>query len=186
MCWKVQMILCKYWPRAVSSDFHDDMKISGGHNACTMNPGRIPPSLRMATHAFTLVEVVLALGVASFALLSMMGLLTVGLADFHDAMNASTETQIAQQLASQIELSDFSVASNQAAGTYYFTDEGLATNAAGAVYSATVSAPAKLYVPGEPANSSSTNTLTFLISISCKSSPQTTNVIPIQIANNGS
>jgi len=135
--------------------------------------------------AFTLVEVVLAMGVVSFAMISMMGLLTMGLKTYHDAINATTESEITQQLANQLELAKYSSISTSTTSNYYFTQEGISTNAANAIYSATVSAPAKLNVPGGSA-SFPTNTLTFIISISSKSSPQVTNAIPIHIANNGS
>jgi len=136
--------------------------------------------------AFTLVEVVLALGVASFGLISMLGLLTIGLKTFHDAINTTTEAEITQQIANQLELANYSTISTNTTSTYYyFTQEGIATNADSAIYSAAVSAPVKLTVPG--GNSAySTNTLTFIISIRCKSSPQVTNAIPFHIANNGS
>jgi uncharacterized protein (TIGR02598 family) len=135
--------------------------------------------------AFTLVEVVLAMGVVSFAMISMLGLLTAGLVTFHDAINATTEAEITQQLANQLELANYSSITNSGVSNYYFTMEGIPTNAASAVYLATVSAPAKLTVPGGSATYP-TNTLTFVISIWSKSSPQVTNAIPIQIANNGS
>jgi uncharacterized protein (TIGR02598 family) len=147
-----------------------------------------PRSKRKASspvRAFTLVEVVLALGVVSFAMISMMGLLTVGLKTFHEAINATTESEITQRLANELALSKYSSLSTSSLSNYYFTQEGIQTNSANAIYYATVSAPAKLNVPGgDP--SYPTNTLTFIISISSKSSPQSTNAIPIHIANNGS
>jgi uncharacterized protein (TIGR02598 family) len=135
--------------------------------------------------AFTLVEVVLALGVASFGLISMIGLLGVGLKTFHDAISTTTEAEITQQLANQLQLASYSGMTNSGPTNYYFTQEGIATNANNAVYSATVSAPARLTVPGAD-TSYPTNILTFTISIWSKSSPQITNAIPIHIANNGS
>jgi uncharacterized protein (TIGR02598 family) len=148
---------------------------------------KLPHQLRKkagaAQRAFSLVEVVLALGVASFGLISMLGLLTVGLKTYHDAISETTETEIAQQMANQLQLAAYSVIATNTANVSYFTQEGQATNAAAAVYCASVSAPASLAVRG--ALSSSTNTLTFIISIWSKNSPQTTNAIPIQIANNG-
>jgi len=142
----------------------------------------------VSERAFTLVEVVLALGVASFGLIAMMGLLTVGLKTFHDTISQTTETEIAQQMANQLQLANFSSVSAQGASTNYgFTQEGLLTNTANALYFAKVSAPSVFTVPGGSTSSTlSTNTLTFVISIWCVSSPQTTNAISIQIANNGS
>ncbi len=138
-----------------------------------------------ASAAFTLVEVVLALGVASFGLISMLGLLSVGLRTAHDAISTTTETEICQQLANQLQLSNYSTISTSGPTTYYFTQEGFATNQANAVYTATVSAPTTLTAPGNtPANSA--NMKSVVISIWSVSSPQHTNAVPIEIANNGS
>src|SRR6187402_786674 len=130
--------------------------------------------------AFTLVEVVLALGVASFGLISMLGLLSVGLKTFHDAINATTESEITQQLANQLRLANFSSVQNATTtSTYYFNQEGVATNAAGAIYFASVNPPSKLAVPGGGSiPTTQTNTLTFVISVWSKSSPQATNATP--------
>lgn len=135
---------------------------------------------------FSLVEVVAALGIVSFGLVSMMGLLVAGISTFHDAINATTETQIAQQLANKLALADYSTIITNQALVYQFTQEGLpTTNAAEAVYSARVSSPSTLLVPGASAGQVS-NTATFVISIWSKTSPGSTNAIPLQIANNGS
>jgi uncharacterized protein (TIGR02598 family) len=150
----------------------------------------------LSGRAFTLVEVVLALGVVCFGIISMLGLLTVGLKTFHDAMSQTTETEIAQQLANQLQLANFStLAANKTGSTNYFTQEGIQlTNAAGSttaptstVYTATINAPSVLTVPGGDSTSTiTTNTMTFVISIWSVNSPQTTNAFAIQIANNGS
>lgn len=134
-----------------------------------------------------MVEVVMALAVASFGLISMMGLLSIGLETVHDAINTTTEAEIAQQIANQIQLANYSsISTNTTAVSYYFTQDGIATNAVSAVYLATVGVPQALTVPGGTAPSAYTNTLTCVISIWSKSAPQITNSIPIQISNNGS
>ena len=136
--------------------------------------------------AFSLVEVVLALGVVSFGLISLMGLLTVGLKTFHDAMTTTTEAEISQQISNQLQLANFSTISTNTQPTYYyFTEEGVSTNAANAIYTAQVQPPQKLTVPGGDPTSTA-NTLTFEILIWSKNAPQTTNAAPVQIANNGS
>jgi uncharacterized protein (TIGR02598 family) len=150
----------------------------------------------LSGRAFTLVEVVLALGVVSFGLISMLGLLTVGLKTFHDAMSQTTETEIAQQISNQLQLANFSSISGiKNSSNYYFTQEGLqltngsstSTAPASTVYTASVAAPSVLAVPGVTSSTSSlaTNTMTFVISIWSVNSPQTTNAFAIQIANNG-
>ena len=138
------------------------------------------------TAAFSLVEVVLALGVVSFGLVSLMGLLTVGLKTFRDAMTTTTESEISQQLSNQLQLASFSALENtNQSSYYYFTEEGCATNAGSAIYSARIDPPVKFTVPGGD-TSATPNTLKLVIYIWSKTSPQTTNAVPVQIANNGS
>ncbi len=130
--------------------------------------------------AFTLVEVVLSLGIVSMAIVPMMGLLTVGLNTFHDAVNTTTEIEITQQVAHDIQLGSFT----NAASSYYFTSDGVATNSAAAFYYASVLPPAKLTVPGGDPQSA-TNTMTFVISVWCQNAPKVTNAVPIYVANTG-
>ncbi len=137
--------------------------------------------------AFTLVEVVFALGIVSFTLITLLGLLTVGIQRFHDAKNTTVESEISQQLANQLQLANYSSISANNLTVFYFTDEGVATNASSAIYTATISAPTQLIVPGASnPTTTNTNTLAFVIAIKSVSSPQITNSFPIQVANNGS
>jgi uncharacterized protein (TIGR02598 family) len=135
--------------------------------------------------AFTLIEVVFALAVASFGLVSMLGLLCVGVQTAHEAISTTTEAEIAQQLANQLQLGAYSTVSSSPSTNFYFTQEGFATNAANAVYFANISAPATLTTPGGNA-ANSFNMKKVVISIWSLSAGQRTNEIPIEIANNGS
>src|SRR5687768_5119038 len=56
---------------------------------------------------FTLVEVTLAIGVVSFAMIAMLGLLPVGLTTFQEASTLSVRSQIAQALASEVGRTDY-------------------------------------------------------------------------------
>ena len=147
-------------------------------------PGAARRPFRRGRSGFTLVEVVLALGMVTTALVPMVGLLAVGLGTFHDAINATTEAQILQQIAGQIEVGSFSAAANQATTHYYFTPEGVSTDASSAFYYADVPPPGKLAVPGASANASG-NTLTYVISIWCKNAPRTVHACPLYVANAG-
>ena len=135
---------------------------------------------------FTLVEVVLAMGVASFGLISMMGLLTVGLKTAKEAISATTETAIAQQMANQLQVANYSSIKGLASDTvHYFTQEGIEQpTSTGAIYTATVKIPKALVVPGAT-EATSLNTKTFVVEIKNLKSAQPLNAIPIQIANNG-
>jgi len=52
--------------------------------------------IRLARHAFSLVEVVLALGVISFAIVAILGVFPVGLSTGHSAQDETRAPQIAQ------------------------------------------------------------------------------------------
>jgi len=66
------------------------------------------PQVRRKQAAFTLVEVVLSLGVIAFAIIGLLGLLPLGLTQFRASMNASIGSQIFQHIVNDAEQSDFS------------------------------------------------------------------------------
>lgn len=70
---------------------------------------------------FSLVEVVLAVGVAAFALVALMGLLPVGLATFKSTMNSAVGTQISQRVFNDLQVSDFS---NLQSTNRFFDEQG--------------------------------------------------------------
>ncbi len=62
---------------------------------------------RRSRRAFTLVEVVLAIGVVAFAFVGIFSLLPAGLTLFREAMDTSVTAQIAQRIVSEAGQSDF-------------------------------------------------------------------------------
>ena len=142
--------------------------------------------------AFSLAEVLLALGVVSFALVALMSLLPVGLKSFRQADITMTEAQIAQSLVNQFQLAGFTNAVAMRTSTYNFTRDGHPVSgsngsSADTVYTVTVRTATNVALPnaatgGKP----SANILSVLFFITCKSSPQITNVIPAYISNDGS
>lgn len=75
--------------------------------------------------AFSLVEVVLALGIVSFGLLTTLGLMSVGLTTLHQAMQQTVETQIVQSINSQALLTSYTnLATVYSGTTFYYDDEG--------------------------------------------------------------
>jgi uncharacterized protein (TIGR02598 family) len=68
---------------------------------------RSPRSTSLARRAFTLVEVTLALGVASVAILSMLALMPVGLATMKDAADSTGRAQVLVQVASALKVTPF-------------------------------------------------------------------------------
>lgn len=105
-----------------------------------MNPSRF-----QVQRAFTLVEIVLAIGIVAFAFVAIMGMLPVGLATFNNAVDATVEAQIAQQVfadAQQVKFADL----DKTGGGRFFNAEGTqvgsgATPPANWIYHAVVNPP---------------------------------------------
>ena len=57
--------------------------------------------------AFTLVEIALALGIMAFALVSVFGLLPLGMTSFRQAIDLSVGSQIAQKIIDEAQQADF-------------------------------------------------------------------------------
>jgi uncharacterized protein (TIGR02598 family) len=73
-----------------------------------MPQGTPPIALGRYREGFSLVEVVLAVGVAAFALVTLMALLPAGLNTFKGSMNTSIGTQIAERVFNDLQVTDFS------------------------------------------------------------------------------
>jgi uncharacterized protein (TIGR02598 family) len=69
---------------------------------------------RQRRSGFSLVEVVLAVGVISFAFVAILGLLPAGLSQFRQAMDNSIASQIAQRIIMDAQQSDFDVLTDTA------------------------------------------------------------------------
>jgi uncharacterized protein (TIGR02598 family) len=97
------------------------------HGNSPLSPVQSPRTYRQA---FSLIEVVLSLGIIAFAFVAIVGLIPVGLQTFRDSVDKTVETQIVQKLtaiAQQTEFSkldDVAGASDTAPEYYYFNDEG--------------------------------------------------------------
>jgi uncharacterized protein (TIGR02598 family) len=77
---------------------------------------------------FSLVEVVIAIGVIAFAFIPMVGMLPMGLNLSKQAIDTTVEAQIAQRLTAEVQQTDFSrldeLAASSIANPYYFDDQG--------------------------------------------------------------
>jgi uncharacterized protein (TIGR02598 family) len=115
--------------------------------------------------AFSLVESVIALGVTSFVIISLLGLLTAGLTTAHKALNTSAQTQIIQDLVNNI--SQATNLDSYTSETYNYDYEGNPTNAASiyqvSVTKGSVVAPAAL--SGAPGSTLTSAGSTFVIRI---------------------
>ena len=98
--------------------------------------------------AFSLIEVTIALGIVSFAVLSMLGLNATSITAIRDSRMESVGQRITKDLVSELSSSDFS-ARPTAMLTKYFDVSGFrVTDAASAIYVATVNPVASPTIGG--------------------------------------
>ncbi len=97
------------------------------------------------SQGFSLVEVAMALGVVSFVMVTLVGLLPGGLTSFKKAMANTIESQIVQSLTNDLLLNNFSnlvayaPTGAKATPTYYYDSEGVQfPSQTGAIYKATI------------------------------------------------
>lgn len=158
-------------------------------NCSTANTShRSPRPAGNSTKGFSLVEIVMALGILSVAVIPLFGLLPVGMNIFKDAIDTTVQSQIMERLTTLAEQTEFSkigypdnpqgiavkATSSQDTVTpvyYYYDDQGSeipATQKASSIYTAAVTYLDKTGVPnGGAANgtTSSENIITLWVRI---------------------
>ena len=97
------------------------------------------------SQGFSLVEVAMALGVVSFVMVTLVGLLPGGLTSFKQAMANTIDSQIVQSLTNDLLLDNFSnlvtyvPTGAKATPVYYYDSEGVqCPSQTGAIYKATI------------------------------------------------
>jgi len=139
-----------------------------------MNPFDACPGPRARDRAcgFSLIEVTIALGITSFALISIFGLLPTGLSTFRNSIDRSISSQIAQGIISRARQTDFSnlmVFQTVSGSPLRFTDEGEeTTEASKTIYVATVTMDTQV---GVPSSTSFTNSSLARIRVRVANSP---------------
>lgn len=125
------------------------------------------PSLSSSAKAFSLIEVTLAIGVVSFAVVSILGTLSVGLTTIKDAKKDVTHAQIISQISSSVYQSPFdqleAFASN---GPFFFDQAGRQLDSSNnALYRATlaVSAGTASTYPGAQSVTNAAKTVSIAI-----------------------
>lgn len=107
---------------------------------------------------FSLIEVTIALGVVSFALIALFGLLPTGLTTFRSSIDRTVASQIAQNIISQARQTEFSSLgglATPAGSPKRFTEDGdETTDASKTVYVAKVEVTTSVSLPPSTANSS--------------------------------
>jgi uncharacterized protein (TIGR02598 family) len=132
---------------------------------------------------FSLIEVTLALGIVSFAMVSLLAMIPVGLNSFKQAMDLTVEAQIVQSVVNDIGLRQYSTL---ATDQYYFDVQGTpTTSATDKAYTAAISFQDGLSnVKSGTTLNSDAGTLAQ-IAITSASNPSQVRHYTIIIANNG-
>jgi uncharacterized protein (TIGR02598 family) len=133
---------------------------------------------------FTLVEVILSLGILSFAMVALLGLIPLGLSTSRNAINITTESQIVQSLCNEIQLTDFSNISNT---VLYYNEEGSIVNSSDQtiLYSVVISSEKSISpATGLSTGSKTDSAQTVLIRVANKTTPKTTNSYSVIVFNN--
>jgi len=91
-----------------------------------------------ARRGFSLVEVVMALGLVSFVLVGLLGLMPIGLNTMRDARGDSLRAEIIKSVANTAQQTDFSLLGTINGTKYQFDANGL-TNSTNAIYEAVLS-----------------------------------------------
>ena len=141
--------------------------------------------------AFSLIEVILALGVVSFAMTGLLGLLPMGLDISRQAIDVTVESQMAQTLRNQIQLAGLPNVEQWSGQQLYFDVQGLSisnANSPGRVYTAQMTVTNVLEQDKTATSSAlSTNVAQMvLVTVTSTAAAQTTNVFPIIVTKNGS
>jgi uncharacterized protein (TIGR02598 family) len=164
---------------------------------------------RLIPNGFSLVEVVISLGVVAFAFVGLLGLIPLGLSSLDTAIDATVESQILQHVATMARQANFTALKtdhlnvnpgqdpqypNRPLADYYFTEQGelivgdLATQQKNYVYSAAVYSVAGLSLPtGDQAGGNYLNPqlATVRVLITRRSAPAKLRAYSLYVPNNG-
>jgi uncharacterized protein (TIGR02598 family) len=141
---------------------------------------------------FSLVEVVMAFGLLSFALMGIVGLLPVGLSQFRESMDLTLQSQITQELVSEVQRTGYADL-NGLSSTRHYDAEGVEVPDVDSAYSAVITVPDpsavdKLISPTwtDPVGGRAlSNVKAVTISISSKRSAETPYTTTTYVANDG-
>lgn len=117
------------------------------------------PSRRQG--GFSLVEVILSIGIVAFAFVAILGLLPAGLSTFRQAVDNSLGSQIVQRMVNEAQQTDFPTLIFTPKTLRYFDDQGNEVLAIkDSIYTAQVTVVAETNLPGKsPTKSLATVTI---------------------------
>ena len=95
-------------------------------------------SLAGRCHAFSLIEVVIALGIFAFAIVPIIGLLGSGMGTLKDSMSDTVRSDIARRVVGEYQRMPFTNLTNGTSATNFYNVEGVLTNSNSAIFRAIV------------------------------------------------
>lgn len=149
-------------------------------------PQNFAPPSAARKGGFTLVEVTLAVGIAAFAVLSMLGVMAVGMTTMKSAVNDTVHTQITREVVGDLRQANFTQLTNASTVSTWqwdFDNRGLPLdrNNQNKIYAATVAVnPAQL-----SGGAQNPNLLLVNVTIRNLTEPEHPHVVSTFIANNG-
>ncbi len=145
------------------------------------------PSRHQRQKAFSLVEVVIAMGVVSFAFVALFGMLPMGLQTFRQAIDTNVQATIAQQMAGLAEQTAFTNLTSLATSSpYYFDDQGIALDSAtnlSRIYTVYVEVNMTADIPSTSGTQTSTSLATLKVHIINKTKFQKQGAISVPDTN---
>lgn len=104
---------------------------------------------RLRPRGFSLIEVVLCIGIVAFAFLAILGLLPAGLGNFRQSIDNTVGSQIVQRLVGEAQQTDFpTLTASTAPVLRYFDDQGNEmTSSQNYLYTAEISVQAPTTLP---------------------------------------
>jgi uncharacterized protein (TIGR02598 family) len=147
---------------------------------CGISPRQVVRRRLGKALAFSLVEVALALGIFSFAVVSVMGLMPVGLSAARKAMRTSQEMQITAQILNSLQATPFANLQNFTG--QYSADGAALSGTSGASYFVSVVIVPSVKLPTTILSASDTSNLAS-VQMTFRSLDNVTNSYTTTIAN---
>ena len=89
---------------------------------------------RCSSRGFSLIVVVMALGIFAFVIIPVIGLVSGGMKNLRQSMDDTVRSDIAREIVGEALRSPWTNLVNFTNATFYYTDEGMLTNSTGALF----------------------------------------------------
>lgn len=143
--------------------------------------------IRKKQGGFSLVEVTLAIGIASFVLMTLIGIMPVGLSATLESARQTAYSQIVSQISSDLGMLPFGEVGSYAAETQYFDQQGNKLNGAEtAIFAVTMQVAPPTYPNSEKLRNLNDRMERVIVSITQYNQGEAKPVrIPLTVANSG-